>query len=117
MNNITSTQFCADLPETMRQLSLHGNNISDMSNISRFAGLTLLGLGDNNVTDFSFIRELPELTAGSLRHAEGTQSFPAVETYYYGTGVNRLKRKMEGWYLRIRISDRTEGRFPLQARK
>ena len=84
MNNITSTQFCADLPETMRQLSLHGNNISDMSNISRFAGLTLLGLGDNNVTDFSFIRELPELTAGSLRHAEGTQSFPAVETYYYG---------------------------------
>ena len=84
MNNITSTQFCAELPETMRQLSLHGNNISDMSNISRFAGLTLLGLGDNNVTDFSFIRELPELTAGSLRHAEGTQSFPAVETYYYG---------------------------------
>lgn len=84
MNNITSMQFCADLPETMRQLSLHGNNISDMSNISRFAGLTLLGLGDNNVTDFSFIRELPELTAGSLRHAEGTQSFPAVETYYYG---------------------------------
>ena len=85
MNNITSTQFCADLPETLQQLSLHGNDISDMSNISRFSGLTLLGLGNNNVTDFSFIGELPELTAGSLRHAEGTQGFPAVETYYYGS--------------------------------
>lgn len=85
MNNITSTQFCADLPETLQQLSLHGNDISDMSNISRFSGLTLLGLGNNNVTDFSFIGELPELTAGSLRHAEGTQGFSAVETYYYGS--------------------------------
>lgn len=85
MNNITSTQFCDDLPETLQQLSLHGNDISDMSNISRFNGLTLLGLGNNNVTDFSFIGELPELTAGSLRHAEGTQGFPAVETYYYGS--------------------------------
>ena len=74
-----------NLPETLQQLSLHGNDISDMSNISRFSGLTLLGLGNNNVTDFSFIGELPELTAGSLRHAEGTQGFPAVETYYYGS--------------------------------
>ena len=85
MNNITSTQFCADLPVTLRQLSLHGNYISDMRNISRFDGLTLLGLGNNNVTDFSFIGELPELTADSLRHAEGTQDYPAVETYYYGS--------------------------------
>ena len=93
MNNITSTKFCDDLPGTLRQLSLHGNDISDMSNISRFAGLTLLGLGDNNVTDFSFIGELPELTAGSLRHAEGTEGFPAAETYYYGSPSEPVETK------------------------
>lgn len=85
INDITSTEFCDSLPASIRELSLYGNDISDMSNLARFTELTVLGMGDNQVTDFSFIGKLPDLTNQSLRHDEGSQSFPVVETYYYGT--------------------------------
>lgn len=85
MNSLTSTEFCDQLPESMTVLSLHGNDIGNMGNIGRLKNLTTLGLGDNNVTDFSFISELTSLTDRTIRHAEGTEDFPARETYYYGS--------------------------------
>lgn len=84
MSDLTSTAFCDTLPADMRVLSLHGNDITDMDNLTRFTNLEILGLGDNCVTDFSFISKLTNLTASYVRHVEGTEDFPVVETYYYG---------------------------------
>ena len=85
MNSLTSTAFCDDLTRSIETLSLHGNNISDMDNLSRLTSLKVLGLGDNQVTDFSFIKNLTELTNEDIRHAEGDEDFPFRETYYYST--------------------------------
>ena len=85
MNKLTSTVFCDDLPADMTTLSLHGNDIDNMENLGRLTNLTILGLGDNNVTNFSFIQKLTSLTAGIVRHEEGTETFPARETYYCGS--------------------------------
>lgn len=85
MNSLTSTAFCDDLTRSIETLSLHGNNISDMDNLSRLTNLKVLGLGDNQVTDFSFTKNLTKLTNGSIRHAEGDEDFPFRETYYYST--------------------------------
>lgn len=85
MNDLTSTDFCDQLPQEIKVLSLHGNDIEEMGNLDRLINLTILGMGDNNVTDFSFILKLTSLTNGDIRHAEGTESFPCRETYYYGS--------------------------------
>ena len=85
MNDLTSTDFCNQLPQEIEVLSLHGNDIEEMGNLDRLTNLTILGMGDNNVTDFSFVSKLTSLTNGSIRHAEGTDRFPCFETYYYGS--------------------------------
>lgn len=85
MNDLTSTDFCNQLPQEIEVLSLHGNDIEEMGNLDRLTNLTILGMGDNNVTDFSFVSKLTSLTNGSIRHAEGTDRFPCRETYYYGS--------------------------------
>lgn len=85
MNDLTSTDFCNQLPQEIEVLSLHGNDIEEMGNLDRLTNLTILGMGDNNVTDFSFVSKLTSLTNGSIRHAEGTDRFPCCETYYYGS--------------------------------
>lgn len=85
MNSLTSTAFCDDLTRSIETLSLHGNNISDMDNLSRLTNLKVLGLGDNQVTDFSFTKSLTKLTNGSIRHAEGDEHSPFMETYHYST--------------------------------
>mgnify|MGYP005779653029 CR=1 FL=1 len=85
MNDLTSTDFCNQLPQKIEVLSLHGNDIEEMGNLDRLTNLTILGMGDNNVTDFSFVSKLTSLTDGSIRHAEGTESFPCREPYYYGS--------------------------------
>lgn len=85
MNDLTSTDFCNQLPQKIEVLSLHGNDIEEMGNLDRLTNLTILGMGDNNVTDFSFVSKLTSLTDGSIRHAEGTDRFPCRETYYYGS--------------------------------
>lgn len=85
MNDLTSTDFCDQLPQEIEVLSLHGNDIEEMGNLDRLTNLTILGMGDNNVTDFSFVSKLTSLTNGSIRHAEGTDRFPCCETYYYGS--------------------------------
>ncbi len=91
MNELTSTAFCNALPADIQKLSLHGNEITDMTNLARLKDLTILGLGNNHVTDFSFISELTSLTDGSLRHAEGEEDFPFVETYYFGSSSDRIQ--------------------------
>lgn len=91
INNLTSTAFCDALPVDMTALCLHGNDIEDMNNLGRLTKLTILGLGNNNVTDFSFISKLASLTNGSIRHAEGTEDFPARETYSYGSHSNPIE--------------------------
>lgn len=85
MNNLTSTAFCDHLPVGMTALSLHGNAIENMNNLGRLTNLTILGLGDNYVTDFSFIPKLTSLTSESIRHAEGEEDYPFKETYSYGS--------------------------------
>lgn len=85
MNELTNTAFCDRLPSGIKTLSLHGNDIGNMDSLAGLTNLEVLGLGDNNVTDFTFISKLPSLTAGYIRHEEGTESFPACETYYYGS--------------------------------
>lgn len=93
MNELTSTDFCNQLPQKIEVLSLHGNDIEEMGNLDRLTNLTILGMGDNNVTDFSFISKLTSLTNGDIRHAEGTESFPCRETYYYGSQSEPIEIK------------------------
>lgn len=93
MNDLTSTDFCNQLPQKIEVLSLHGNDIEEMGNLDRLTNLTILGMGDNNVTDFSFISKLTSLTNGDIRHAEGTESFPCRETYYYGSQSEPIEIK------------------------
>ena len=93
MNDLTSTDFCNQLPQEIEVLSLHGNDIEEMGNLDRLTNLTILGMGDNNVTDFSFISKLTSLTNGDIRHAEGTESFPCRETYYYGSQSEPIEIK------------------------
>lgn len=91
MNELTSTEFCDQLPADIEVLSLHGNDIENMDNLGRLTNLTILGMGDNNVTDFSFVSKLTSLTNGSIRHAEGTDRFPCCETYYYGSQSDSIE--------------------------
>ena len=93
MNDLTSTDFCNQLPQKIEVLSLHGNDIEEMGNLDRLTNLTILGMGDNNVTDFSCVSKLTSLTDGSIRHAEGTESFPCRETYYYGSQSEPIEIK------------------------
>ena len=93
MNDLTSTDFCDQLPQEIEVLSLHGNDIEEMGNLYRLTNLTILGMGDNNVTDFSFVSKLTSLTDGSIRHAEGTDRFPCRETYYYGSQSDPIEIK------------------------
>ena len=86
MNNLTSTEFCRKLPGTMRTLSLHGNDIQDAGGLSGLTNLEILGLGGNQITDFTFIKNMTELTNGTVRHAEGEEDSPFIETYYYNNG-------------------------------
>ena len=84
VNDITKTDFADQLPATLKDLGLYGNDISDMSNLTRFKDLISLGMGSNNVTDFRFIKELPKLTDKTIRNAEGSDSFPCDEYYTIG---------------------------------
>ena len=93
MNNLTKTDFCDQLPLNIKTLGLLGNEIKNMDNLARLTNLEVLGLGDNQVTDFSFIQNLTVLTNGSIRHAEGTESFPFIEDYYCGTSKNPIEIK------------------------
>lgn len=85
INNLTNTEFCDSLPDTMITLGLHGNNIADMDNLARFKNLEILGMGDNMVTDFSFTSGMTALTAEDVRHAEGIKNYPMRETYRVGS--------------------------------
>lgn len=86
VNNLTSTEFCKQLPAGIKTLSLYGNNVQDTSGLSGLVNLEILGLGDNQITDFTFVQNMPELTNGSIRHMEGDEAFPFLETYYYNNG-------------------------------
>ncbi len=90
-NNLTSTEFCDQLPANMEVLGLLGNSIDNMDNLERLTQLTILNLGSNKVTDFSFISKLTSLTAGFVRHEEGTSRFPVRETYSYGSQSNPIE--------------------------
>lgn len=90
INDLTKTDFCDHLPSQIETLSLFGNDITNMDNLKRLKNLKVLGLGDNQVTDFSFIKDLPYLTSDSIRHAEGDESFPFTETVYYGSGSSPI---------------------------
>ncbi len=89
-NNLTSTAFCDELPLTLEELGLSSNDLDSMDNLGRLENLTILNVSGNAVTDFSFIGNLKKLTNGSIRHAEGSESFPTVELYSYGSSENPI---------------------------
>ena len=86
MNNLTSTEFCKQLPNGIETLSLHANDIQEASGLSGLTNLKILGLGDNQITDFTFAKNMTELTNEDIRHVEGTDDSPFIETYYYNDG-------------------------------
>ncbi|CAL5970835.1 leucine-rich_repeat domain-containing protein [Hexamita inflata] len=53
-----SIQFLSSLTE----LDLSGNNISDISSISKLKNLKILYLGSNRIEDISGLQSLPDLT-------------------------------------------------------
>lgn len=87
-NGLKDSSFLNALPKSLECLGLFGNDFNDISNVSRFKNLTILGMGDNYITDFSFVNNLPELTAGDVRNAEGDEDYPMKEVWYYGSEEN-----------------------------
>ena len=86
VNNLTGTEFCRQLPAGIKALSLYGNDIEDASGLNRLVNLEILGLGDNRITDFTFAKNMPGLTNGTIRHSEGTEASPFLETHGYNNG-------------------------------
>lgn len=91
VNNFTKTDFCEQLPADISVLSLYSNQIKSMDNLAALTQLEILGMGDNQVTDFTFIKSLPSLTGRYVRHVEGTTSFPMEETSTYGDVSNPVE--------------------------
>ena len=57
--------------DTLKTISLHSNDeLKNNDVLEQLTELTVLGVGDTNITDFSFIGKLPNLTNGSLRNSE-----------------------------------------------
>ena len=56
-----------------------------MDNLGRLTQLKILSLGDNKITDFTFISKLKFLTNETIRHEDGTEDFPSREFYSYGS--------------------------------
>ena len=86
MNKLTNAEFCKQLPETMETLSLHANDIQDASGLSALTNLKVLNFGDNMITDFTFAKNMTKLTNGYIRHVEGTEKFPFLESFDYNNG-------------------------------
>ena len=80
MNNLTKIDFCEFLPADLKVLSLHGNEITNMDYLKRFTDMTHLGIGDNGVTDLSFLNQLPRLQGFGIRHVESREDFPTLQT-------------------------------------
>ena len=85
MNKLTSTEFCDKLPADIKVLGLLDNDIGSMDNLGRLTQLKILSLGDNKITDFTFISKLKSLTNETIRHEDGTEDFPSREFYSYGS--------------------------------
>lgn len=86
MNKLTNAEFCKQLPETMETLSLHANDIQDASGLSALTNLKVLNFGDNMITDFTFAKNMTKLTNWYIRHVEGTEKFPFLESFDYNNG-------------------------------
>ena len=70
----------------METLSLHANDIQDASGLSALTNLKVLNFGDNMITDFTFAKNMTKLTNGYIRHVEGTEKFPFLESFDYNNG-------------------------------
>ena len=91
INELTNADFVDNMSASLTALGLYGNDIHNMEKLTKFQDLQILGFSGNGVTDFSFIAELPKLVRGSLRHEEGTASFPFVSQYYVGTSSDPIE--------------------------
>lgn len=100
---LTDTEFFDLLPEDLEELGLRSTGISNMDHVGRFKNLRVLEFSDD-VTDFSFISELPLLTAGAILFSEdtfstkyecGTYSDP-VETQGYQIVIENPYRDPDG---------------------
>ncbi len=81
INELTNTDFCSFLPEGLETLGLHGNDIKSADNLTRFKDLKILGIGNNNITDLSFLNSFASLKDWGVRHAEGDKGFPTHERH------------------------------------
>lgn len=84
VNDLTKVDFLQEMTADLTTLGLYGNDIADLSPVVHFPNLEILGFSDNYVTDFSFVSHLPKLTNGSVRHSEGTTSYPTTSRYVVG---------------------------------
>lgn len=91
VNDLTSVDFVDTMSANLTTLGLYGNEITDMDSLKKFQDLKTLGFSGNHVTDFSFISALPQLGNGSIRHEEGTESFPFVSQFQVGDPSDRIE--------------------------
>lgn len=89
-NDLTNINFVDYLPSTLKEISVYGNSsIKDMSKITKFKNLETLGFGSTQVTDFSFVNQLPYIDNDGIRHGEGTANSPATFDYYVSGSLNQ----------------------------
>ncbi len=86
MNDVTKPDFLLKHKDTLEKVMLTSNPIADGGVLAQMKNLTVLGVGDTNITDFSFVSQLPNLTNGSIRFAEWNSNFATrTNSYEYIT--------------------------------
>ena len=78
--NISDLEFLLKHKDTLEKITLSSNEIYNNNVLEQMTKLDTLCIGDNYITDFSFISKLPNLTDNSIRYEEWESYFPSKTT-------------------------------------
>ena len=77
-NDIYYMDFIADLPSGLEELNLYGNNINDISSLTRLTGLKRLTLVGNSIMDISSLANLTQLEELDISDNNKIQDFSSI---------------------------------------
>lgn len=85
-NELENIDMVLSRKDTLTTLGLYGNKKLDntiLTSLKELKKLTVLSFGDTGITDYSFVKSMPDLTTRCIRHEEGTSSFPRKNSSFY----------------------------------
>ncbi len=96
-NNLTSAEFLVSHKDTLTCVALRGNPISDSAPLGELTELVRVEINGTQITDFSFLSKLPNLTSQSMRNEEWKTDRPTAprlsitDSYHAGTEVYMIQ--------------------------